>query len=397
MNFKVQIKNYQIIKDVSLEFIPGLNVIIGPSNNGKSSILKAIKALIYTVPGTTPIRNGQSFYAVGISYNNHTIILQKGLKESVYIVDGEKYTKYGVNTPEIVSKSLNIKELVLNGNKEQLNFWDQMEYPFLINRTSTELFKFIIDSSDSDQVSQSLKDMVSDRQQLNKEIDLLQGTINTIDLDIDSYTNTLDKSKSIIEACNSIIELQPKVSKLNQLKQIKEIHETNKNELNNLNTELYNKQTETTLHKKYYTNIYSKNSTLQVLNNKFIQLHNLIEDLSNNNEDILKLSKLRNLKQLDNSKLNQLKQIKNQLDLIKNQISNMKPIKIVKLNLSEQSLIRLNKLKQIRKNHINNDYKMINLVASKQTTVGHLDLLKETKEFFDICPLCGHKLHGKEC
>ena len=42
---KVQIKNYQIIKDANLEFIPGLNVIIGPSNNGKTSILKAIKAL----------------------------------------------------------------------------------------------------------------------------------------------------------------------------------------------------------------------------------------------------------------------------------------------------------------------------------------------------------------
>ena len=70
-----------------LEFIPGLNVIVGPSNNGKSSILKAVKAAIYTVPGATPIRSGQTSYAVGIGYNGHTVILQKGLKESVYLVD----------------------------------------------------------------------------------------------------------------------------------------------------------------------------------------------------------------------------------------------------------------------------------------------------------------------
>ena len=46
MNFKTSIKDFQIIKKATLEFTPGLNVIIGPSNNGKTSILKAIKAAL---------------------------------------------------------------------------------------------------------------------------------------------------------------------------------------------------------------------------------------------------------------------------------------------------------------------------------------------------------------
>lgn len=90
MSLKTQIKDFQIVKKASLEFIPGLNVIVGPSNNGKTSILKAIKAAIYTVPGATPIRSGQTSYAVGLNYNGHTVILQKGLKESVYLVDRRK-------------------------------------------------------------------------------------------------------------------------------------------------------------------------------------------------------------------------------------------------------------------------------------------------------------------
>lgn len=53
---KVSISNYQIIKQAVLDFKPGFNVIIGPSNNGKSSILKAIKSAVYTESGTTPIR-----------------------------------------------------------------------------------------------------------------------------------------------------------------------------------------------------------------------------------------------------------------------------------------------------------------------------------------------------
>ena len=74
----VNVKDFQIIKSAKAEFIPGLNLIIGPSNNGKTSFIKAIKSLLYTEPGTTPIRSGQSFYSVGMTLNGHTVILQKG-------------------------------------------------------------------------------------------------------------------------------------------------------------------------------------------------------------------------------------------------------------------------------------------------------------------------------
>ena len=187
---KVQIKDFQIVKNASLEFVPGLNVIVGPSNNGKSSILKAIKALLYTVPGTAPIRSGTRAYTVGIDYNGHTVILQKSVKDSVYIIDGEKYTKFGTSTPEAVYNALNIKELVLNGNKEQLNFWDQMTYPFLLDRSGVELFRFIVDSGDEDQVSQALKNIVADRQAISKNITILQGSIETIDDEIETF-NTI--------------------------------------------------------------------------------------------------------------------------------------------------------------------------------------------------------------
>ena len=37
---KVKVKNYQIIKEAEATFIPGLNIIVGPSNNGKTSFIK---------------------------------------------------------------------------------------------------------------------------------------------------------------------------------------------------------------------------------------------------------------------------------------------------------------------------------------------------------------------
>lgn len=400
MNFKVSIKNYQIIKDASLDFIPGLNVIIGPSNNGKSSIIKAIKALIYTVPGTTPIRNGQSFYAVGINYNNHTVILQKGLKESVYIVDGEKYTKYGVNTPEIVSKSLNIKELVLSGNKEQLNFWDQMKYPFLIDRTSTELFKFIIDSSDSDQVSKSLKDMVSDRQQLSKNIDILQGSINTIDLDIDNYKSILNNSKDVLEACDNIINLQSKISKLNQLKQIKEAHinnlkllEENKNKLIKIDIVL-NRDID------IINQVTHKLNNLIKLNKLFINLHTLINNQSDNYEQLLNLNWINNIDKLDLSlivnKLDKLKNIKQKLNNINQGLSNKSNLKLIELNLDNILISKFNRLKSVKQALNNIEYKQVENNTSIIATDNSFLYYNKFYDYFDVCPYCGNRIHSKK-
>ena len=304
MSMKVQIKDYQIIKKASLEFIPGLNVIVGPSNNGKSSLLKAIKSSLYTTPGTTPIRAGQTSYAVGISYNNHTVILQKGMKESVYMVDGEKYTKFGTTTPEAVSNALNIKELTLNGNKEQLNFWDQMNYPFLLDKSAVELFRFIIDSGDNDQISKALKSMVSDRQGLSKEIDQLQGSINTVDQDIELLEKNIEQAGPILEACTKVLELQVQVAKLNRLKEIKnqlQLIESQKTELK----DKYDLSISTVkLWRDFQGALKPVLERFIDLRGKFIRLHNLIGDMADLDENRAILESIKNLKPIDTTKLN---------------------------------------------------------------------------------------------
>ena len=93
-SLKLSIKDYQIIRQAVLDFKPGLTVLVGPSNNGKSSIIKAMKAAIYTESGTTPIRNGADSYIVGIQKDNHTVIYQKKEGNTRYVVDGEKYSKF---------------------------------------------------------------------------------------------------------------------------------------------------------------------------------------------------------------------------------------------------------------------------------------------------------------
>lgn len=210
IKIKISVQNYQIIRNAVLEFKPGFTTIIGPSNNGKSSIIKALKAAIYTESGTTPIRYGESSYIVGIQNSNHVVIFQKKENSSKYIVDGQTYSKFGINTPEEVSNALNIRELILNGNKVQLNFWNQMDKPFLLDKSAGELFKFIVDSGENDQLSNVLKSMVSDRQQINRDADIVQGSILSTENTLKELNNSKEKIEKNLYLADNIIDLKEK-------------------------------------------------------------------------------------------------------------------------------------------------------------------------------------------
>ena len=393
-NMQVQIKDYQIIKKAALEFIPGLNVIIGPSNNGKSSILKAIKAATFTVPGTTPIRSGQSNYIVGIQYNGHVVILQKGLKESAYVVDGEKYSKFGQTTPEIVANSLNIKELVLNGNKEQLNFWDQMNYPFLLDKSGVETFRFIIDSGENDKLSEALKSMVSDRQNLNKTIDMLQGSINTVDLDITKYKEELENAKPIIDTCIKIIELQPKVSKLNLLKDLKNRRDKLL-ENKGLNKVAFDKALiDYTSYKSLNNSIVELNDKIILLKNYLIKLHNIIGDLSDTQEELNKLEKYKLNTVQNHQDLFLLKEIKYKINYISEQKKSLKLNPVTHIKVDRDDIMKIIELKSLKIKHEEINYSETEIETNKIAIKSSIDFYKELKNYIKICPYCGNPIHS---
>ena len=213
----VSIKDFQIIEKATLTFNKGLNCIIGPSNNGKSAIFRAIMSLLYNEPGTNRIRTGCNSYMVGLQMNGNTVLFQKGTKESVYKINGVMYQKPGRVQLEEVANATGIKELNLNGKNEQLNFWYQMEKPFLLDRSETDLFRFIVDSGKDNRTTLALKDMVSDRQTKNSEITQLQGKIEAIEESLKSLDQKLVNADEHIAVCNKIIELGPKIKQLESM------------------------------------------------------------------------------------------------------------------------------------------------------------------------------------
>lgn len=215
-NLELQIKDFQIIEGAKMVFVPGLNVIQGESNNGKTAIFRAAKSAIFNVPGTTSIRYGADQYVVALAYRGHTVIYVKGA-ESYYLIDGERYNKPGKVQLEDVAKALNMKLVDVNGATEQINFWDQMDKPFLLDRTPTELFRFIVDSGKDDNIVQCMANMVSDRQSINKQINASEGSIAQLNQQIAEATAALTNADKKMNACESIILLGPQVARKEEL------------------------------------------------------------------------------------------------------------------------------------------------------------------------------------
>lgn len=220
-DFNISIKDFQIIKNASLTFSPGLNCIIGQSNNGKSAILKATKAAIYNVPGTTSVRLGCNSYAVGIQANGHTIIFQKGAN-SAYKVDGVTLGKIGRTQIPEVANALRINELNLNGTNEEINFLDQMEKPFLLDRSETELFRFIVDSGKDSNVTLALKTITQDRQQITRDITTTEGRLEQVELLLKQQEETLKDSDNKLKLFQSVIDIGPRITRSKELKALRE-------------------------------------------------------------------------------------------------------------------------------------------------------------------------------
>ena len=144
------------------------------------------------------------------SYNGHNVIYVKGLQSSLYKVDNQEYTKFKTTTPDAVLGATNIREVEINGNKYRLNFWNQMEYPFLLDTTPTELYKFIVGSNDASRTNDVLQQMVNDRKQINRDSEQLQGSIMTLEQQILILNQTILNQSQLNDSALKVIGLKHK-------------------------------------------------------------------------------------------------------------------------------------------------------------------------------------------
>ena len=144
MKFKsLHLDNYQAHKNTTIDFTDGLNIIIGESDVGKSSILRALRKLVRDTPAGKDFINKDatstklSLTVVDDNDQEYVVIRQITPSKNLYYLDSQEFGGFGREIPEEIQNMLEMFLVELENNEKiDLHFFDQHDTPFMVARGS---------------------------------------------------------------------------------------------------------------------------------------------------------------------------------------------------------------------------------------------------------------------
>ncbi len=197
----IHLQNFQIHKDSHLEFHPNINIITGSSDQGKSSIIKALHWLCFNKPSGTEFINKRSKEcSVKAEFDNGTVERIRSDKRNEYIVNGETLKAMKSSLPEEVSAVTQITSTNI-----QSQFYNEH---FLIDKSPGEVAQSLNSISGLQDIDQTLYNINSKIKEVSKEMSRHESNINQIQQDISEFDHLeeLDNELSEIEELNEEVE-----------------------------------------------------------------------------------------------------------------------------------------------------------------------------------------------
>jgi exonuclease SbcC len=117
------VRNFQKHRNLNIEFGDGVTTIVGPSDRGKSAVIRALRwALLNDRRGDRFIRKGMANCRVQVQVDSHSVTRKKGPGKNTYSLDGKVYKAFGTGkVPDDIADLLNVGEN---------NFQKQISLPF---------------------------------------------------------------------------------------------------------------------------------------------------------------------------------------------------------------------------------------------------------------------------
>lgn len=256
------IKNFEIHKKSNFLFTKGLNILVGPSDSGKSSIVRVFEWFAKNRPtGDSFKRKENARTEAQTTFNGVNLqrIKEKGL--NAYIVNDRKLTHIGTEVPSEVSDLLNLGEE---------NIQTQDEFFFLLSDSPGQVAKKFNEIGGLNIMDSILKDINTDIRKLNDK----RKAIFKI----------MDKAKAAIDNLSWVHKAELSLSKIEKLekknKERKKKIEAVKNVLSDLDyinhnlSQLLDPEVE-----KEFLELSKKVTNNQKLFEKIQYVQNLLDDL----------------------------------------------------------------------------------------------------------------------
>ena len=344
----IHLNNFESHKNTKLYFSNGINVISGPSNNGKSSIIRGI----YWVKDNKPSGGSMvSFWAresknktsfSEIVSNGNTIRREKG-KFNGYILGDKEMEAIGQGVPTEIIETLNLSEV---------NVQYQFDRPFLLDDSPQDVAKLFNRTIRLDIIDRVQSKAESYRKKLNQEIELRKENNKKLTSDIEKFDwiPSIEKKVITLSKLEALIESDKK--ELDSLQKLYSDYISYKDSIK--------KYTIIASYKKLTDSIDQKTILIDTTNRERVALMILSESYKKLIEDTKKYSKLNDFRFI-------LEKIDSLLLIINKKDSTLKEVADLLAN-----------------------YKR----ASKQVEESGIEIENLTAMLPSICPTCGQRIEN---
>ncbi len=212
----VILKNFQSHKYSIIDFNQGLNVIVGPSDTGKSAIIRGIKWALYNEPaGDYFIREGEKECSVTLEFSDNTKITRlRSSSKNSYILNknnGEeiKFEGFGTSVPQEIIDEVGISKILLDSSESTyINLGEQLEGPFLLSEKTSTRASAIGRLIGVNIIDDALKDTLRDLRNINVKKKHFEEMTSKIEDELKSYAYLEELSKQIykIERTRDLIK-----------------------------------------------------------------------------------------------------------------------------------------------------------------------------------------------
>lgn len=227
----LEIINFQSHENTLIQFHPGINAITGESDNGKTSLLRALYLARYNKPSIDSFiskwaRNDKGKQKddlkIVVTKGNNKLTRGKGKELNGYDIDGKIL--------EALGKSGLPQEVETFFNMTEVNIQQQMDTPFLIGQKPADIAKFLNTIVDMTEIDSYLSAVDSKKRANKKDITRVTSEVTDLEKELESYSvlaevgtivskldkvgNRKSKKKEVLrELTNSISNYQQLTSK----------------------------------------------------------------------------------------------------------------------------------------------------------------------------------------
>ena len=215
---RVEIINFQSLKQIDITLSKGINAFIGSSNSGKTAVIRAIRWCLLNKPnGNHFITKGQKEAVVRVHLSNNKTIERRKSTSNVNLYrlfdEGEligEYTGFGTSVP---AEIVNAHGIVPIANDVYFQFALQLEGPFLLSLKPSKRADVLGDMNELKTIDTALADINKDIRDKGDRIKETKKEKKQLEKVIGQAKKDTQKRKASIETLQTLkLGLERKLS-----------------------------------------------------------------------------------------------------------------------------------------------------------------------------------------